>query len=260
MAIHRQAKKISHPVAGAGIHGGNQLLAALPRPAARRLIARCESVDLRFGEVLAEPGSEIRHVYFPTGGFVSLISSIDQRPRLEVGLIGSEGMLGVPVLLGVNMAPLRAQVQGAGPALRIDAAQFSNELARSADLRQVLNRYLYVRISQLSQMSACACFHVLEARFARWLLMTRDCAHSNEFHVTHELMAYMLGVRRVGITHAAGALQRRNLICYTRGRLTILDGVGLEAVSCTCYAAAKGTYAALLGINEASVPYRTDSG
>jgi Crp-like helix-turn-helix domain len=163
-------------------------------------------------------------------------------------------MLCVPLLLGVNMAPLRAQVQGAGPALRIEAAQFSNELTRSPALRQVLNRYLYVLMSQLSQMSACTRFHVLEARFARWLLMTRDRAQSNEFHVTHELMAFMLGVCRVGITHAAGALQRRKLICYTRGELTILDGAGLEAVSCRCYAAAKGTYAALIGVNEVSVP------
>jgi CRP-like cAMP-binding protein len=244
------AKKTIRPVAGSLIHTDNQLLAALAGTDAAGLIDRCERVHLPFGEVLAEPGAEIRHVYFPTGSFVSLISSIDRRERLEVGLVGAEGMLGVSLLMGVNVEPLRALVQGAGSALRIEAAQFLRELERSSTLRQVLNRYLYVLMSQLAQMARCTSFHVLEARFARWLLMTRDRAHSNEFRVTQEFMAYMLGVRRVGVTQAAGALQRRKLIRYTRGKLIILNNAGLEAASCACYASAKGMYAAVTGIND----------
>jgi CRP-like cAMP-binding protein len=244
------AKKIASPVVGTESHR-NLLLAALPGTEAPELIARCERVDLVFGEMLAEPGAVIRYVYFPTGGFVSLISTIDPRLQLEVGLVGTEGMLGIPLVMGVNVEPLRALVQGAGPALRMEAAQFSSELERSSALRQVLNRYVYVLMSQLTQMSACTNFHVLEARFARWLLMTRDRAHSNKFRVTQEFMAHMLGVRRVGVTHAAGALQRRKLIRYVRGNLIILNSAGLEAVSCACYAAAKGTYASIIGINHA---------
>jgi CRP-like cAMP-binding protein len=221
---------------------GNQLLAALPRKVSRGLIARCELVDLQFGAVVCEQGDRIQHVYFPIGGFISLISSLDHRPRLEVGLVGSEGMLGASLTLGVGVTPLRAIVQGGGTALRMGAAQFSRELQHSPALEEELKRYVYVLMGQLAQMAACTHFHVLDARLARWLLMTRDRAHSDEFYITQEFLAYMLGVRRVGITHAAGALQKRRLIRYTRGSMTILDGHGLEALSCECYAVAKHMY------------------
>jgi CRP-like cAMP-binding protein len=235
--------KASRPrIAAAVIARGNRLLGALPNRERRRVLERCEPVELVFGEVLYEQGARIHHVYFPTDSFISLISALGDRPKLEVGLVGAEGMLGATLLLGIHAAPLRALVQGAGPALRMDAAQFCREVKRSAALEREIKRYLYVLMSQLAQMAACTRFHDVEARLARWLLMTRDRAHSDEFYLTQEFIAYMLGVRRVGITQAANTLQKRRLIRYSRGNMTILDGHGLEAKSCECYATASDVY------------------
>lgn len=229
------------------VQATNQLLDALPPKDCEQLLSKCEHIELNFAEVLCRPGERISHVYFPTGSFISLVTPMDGKAGLEVGLIGNEGMLGLTLMLGVDVAPFHALVQGAGPALRMTAAAFLSELGQSATLQQKLKRYLYVSMSQLAQTAACTRFHVVEARLARWLLMTQDRAHSNYFHVTHVFLAYILGVRRVGITKAANALQKRKLISYQRGNITIIDRAGLEAASCGCYRADKESYARILG-------------
>ena len=225
----------------------NRLLAALPTTEQLHFLAGCETVELVFGDVLAEPGEPIRQVYFPAGSFISLVAKINGHARLEVGLVGYEGMLGVTFILGVEVSPLHAVVQGAGTALRMEVSLFEQELKKSLALQRLLKRYLYVELVQMAQTAACTHFHVVEERLARWLLMTQDRAHSNEFHVTHEFLAFMLGVRRVGVTTAATSLHNRKLINYSRGDVTILDRKGLEAASCGCYAADNATYVQMLG-------------
>jgi CRP-like cAMP-binding protein len=225
----------------------NHLIESLPSSSRSRLLAICEPVDLALGEVLGEVGTPTRHVYFPTIGFISLVTTIKGRPTLEVGMVGREGMLGTQLVLGVETAPLHAVVQGAGAAWRVGASEFSRELARSAALQRRLNRYVYVTMAQLASSASCLRFHQIGPRLARWLLMTQDRAHSDNFRLTHEFLAYMLGVRRVGITTAASILQREGLIHYRRGEIQILNRRGLKAAACSCYAADREAYVRSLG-------------
>jgi CRP-like cAMP-binding protein len=224
----------------------NRLLDDLPRRVHHDLLADCEHVELALGRVLAEPGKPIGHVYFPSESFISLVTEMGGGPSLEVALVGNEGMLGVPLVLGIGISPVHAVVQGAGAAWRMSAARFRRALVEGHALRRVLHRYLFVLMSQLGQTAGCTRFHVVEERLARWLLMTADRAHSETFYMTHELLAYTLGVRRVGVTCAASSLQKGNLIRYSRGDIAILDRKGLEKASCRCYRADLATYDRIL--------------
>ena len=220
----------------------NSLLAGLPEHSGRRMLADCELIQLDFAQALSVPGEPISHVYFPLDSFISLVTVLDDGARLEVGMVGSEGMLGTSLVLGVDISPQHALVQGAGTALRMSKAAFLSQCSQSGALRQAVYRYIYVLMSQLAQTAACSHYHLIEVRLARWLLLTRDRARSNRFRLTHEFLAFMLGVRRVGITEAASALQRRGLIDYRRGWIAILDGTGLEKASCRCYLQSNAIY------------------
>ena len=213
----------------------NRLLASLPRQSYRDLLQHLDPVTLVFGDVLYETGTRIREVYFPGKSVVSLLTVVDGHNALEVGLVGPEGMVGLPLALGVETSPVRALVQGAGGAMQMTAAHFRTALNASPPLQRSLSRYTHDLMAQITQTAACNRFHRVEARLARWLLMTRDRVGSGEFRQTHEFLSHMLGVRRVGVTQAASALQRRGLIDYARGNIRILNDAGLEAAACTCY-------------------------
>jgi CRP-like cAMP-binding protein len=224
----------------------NHLIELLPRKDRLRLLALCEPIQLVFAEVLCEAGQQTRFVYFPVDGFISLLAQSGDEQALEVGMVGREGMLGVQLSMGVATVPLHALVQGSGSAWRVPSRAFRGELTRSAALQRCIDRYVYVLMLQLTASASCLRFHEIGPRLARWLLMSHDRAGADTFRVTQEFLAYMLGVRRVGVTGAASALQRGKLIRYRRGELTILDRPGLEAAACSCYAANQQSYADLL--------------
>lgn len=225
----------------------NRLIDRLPRADRTHFLAACDTVDIEFGAALCEEGQPMRHVYFPLTGFISLMATVSGHPPIEMGLIGNEGMLGATLVLGVDNVPLRGVVQGPGTALRLTVPHFRRALSDSPRLQRTLNLYLYVLMAQLSQTAACTRFHLVEARLARWLLMTHDRAHANHFHLTHQWLADMLGVQRSAITLAAGALQSREFIRYSRGAIQILDRKKLEGVSCPCYGLIVDDYEQLLG-------------
>jgi CRP-like cAMP-binding protein len=220
----------------------NSLLAALPHAEYKRLLASLEPVTLKFGEVLQEPGVLIRHVYLPIDCVISLLTTVEDDKALLVGLVGHEGMVGIPLALGIHLSPTRALVQGAGTAMRMKSSAFRKEFLQSTSLQQAVHRYKHALTGQFAQSVACNQFHSLRARFARYLLMTADRARSREVRLTHNFLSRMLGVRRPGVTSAAGALEKRRLIQCGRGKITILDRKRLGASSCACYRIIKRMY------------------
>lgn len=213
----------------------NRLLASLPDDDQLHLAEKCEMVRVENGQLLSEPGQAMLHVYFPIDCLVSLLGVAQGRMTLEVGLLGREGMLGASLAQGDTAAQVRAVVQRSGRAYRMAASDFIAECERMESLQHLLHRYTGVLLAQAIQIAVCSRFHVLEARLARSLLITRDRLQSDKFHLTHEFLAHALGVRRVGVTKAASALQQQKLITYSRGNIEILDAAGLEAASCHCY-------------------------
>lgn len=232
------------PVSRRAPPAGNRLLASLPEADRARLSARCEQVTVAVGEVLYEPGQAIEHIYFPDDSLISLLAVAEGRMTLEVGSVGCEGMIGASAALGHDVAQVRAVVQRAGAAARIGRADFCEEFGRTAALQRLLYCYTDALLAQAIQIAVCSRFHMLEARLARSLLITRDRLQSEKFHLTHEFLAHALGVRRVGVTKAACALQQQKLISYSRGNIEILDPAGLKAASCRCYELVKDSGAA----------------
>jgi CRP-like cAMP-binding protein len=227
--------------AGAMQPASNRLLASLPEDDLAHLSSQIDIVRVEVGDVLYEPGQAMRYIYFPGDCLISLLAVAEGRMTLEVGSVGREGMLGASVALGHEMAQVRAVVQRSGNASRIASADFCAEFSRIESLQRLLYRYTDSLLAQAIQIAVCSRFHVLEARLARSLLITRDRLQSEKFHLTHEFLAHALGVRRVGVTKAASALQQQKLITYSRGNIEILDSAGLEAVSCRCYELVKDT-------------------
>lgn len=217
----------------------NRLLEELPVRTFNSVRTESELIELTAGNVVCEPGERIREVYFPTESFFSLVARVERDACLEVALVGDEGMIGVPLLLGDDTKRQQVLVQRSGRAWRMKADIFKRMTDTNRPLRRELHRYVLSRIAQVEQNAICASVHQLEARLARRLLMMQDRSHSNHFQVTQESLASMLGVRRSGVTCVASTFQRRNLIQYTRGTLTVLDRKGLEKRSCECYSVAR---------------------
>lgn len=217
----------------------NRLLATLPKKEYQRLLPQLKSTTLTFGDVLYDPGDTIKHVYFPNDSIISLLSAVAERSTLEVGMVGNEGMAGLPIFMGVNVSSTRALVQASGSAMRMTSAALRDEAKHLGSLHRLLHRYSHSLMTQISQSSACNRFHTVDARLGRWLLMTQDRVNLDEFRLTQDFMSNMLGVRREGVNKAAGALQTQKLIKYSRGIIRILNRPGLEAVSCDCYALIK---------------------
>ncbi|MEO7478190.1 MAG: Crp/Fnr family transcriptional regulator [Lysobacteraceae bacterium] len=225
----------------------NQLLMHMPKSDRQHLIERCDEVDLMQSDVLCERGDRINHVYFPIDCSISMTTPAGPNGGFELSMVGAEGMQGITLVLGIHVAPQRGLVQSSGSALRMTTAAFRSELASSRTLPRLLDRYLYVLMSQMAQAGICAQFHPVEARLARCLLVSCANTISEEIHLTHELLGFVLGARRESITEAAGALQEKLLIRYARGSIVILDREGLEAASCSCYDADRTSYAAMFG-------------
>jgi len=225
----------------------NRLLLALPPTVLDRLLPSLRRVDMPFRASLFLPAEPIATVYFPESGWVSLLLSLEDGDAAEVGLIGAEGMVGLPLLFGTDQGVTEAMVQSAGIALAMDADSFRRELGEHDAFGDLLLRYAAAFGTQVTMTAACNVRHLLEERLARWLLMSHDRAGGNEFPMTHEFLSTMLGVRRSGVTTAAGALQRAGLIHYEQSRIRVVDRPGLEAAACECHRAVRQEYQRLLG-------------
>ena len=225
---------------------GNRLLDDLPLQEFRRVVALCKLTNLPAGKIICEKGLYLSHVYFPLTACLSKVAEVPRHPPLGMVQIGSEGMLGATLILGVEVAPLRAIVQCPGTALCMEVRDFHDALLENPSLRVILGRYLYVLLEQLSQAAACTRFHDVETRLVRWLLLTHDRSHADQFHLTHQILADMLGVQRSAVTIAAGILQQNGLISYSRGEISILNRAGLEAKCCECYETVQLDYERLI--------------
>ncbi|WP_236037738.1 Crp/Fnr family transcriptional regulator [Belnapia arida] len=217
----------------------NRLLAALPAEDLAWLRPKLKLVELELRQTLASPEQRIEHVYFLETGWVSVLAPLDDGDSAEVGLAGVEGMTGWPVALGDDTAEFEVMVQCAGTAWRLTNADFRDALEASAALRDLMMRFVLAQHSQIAWTAACNGRHNIEQRLARWLLMAHDRSEGDTFPITHEFLSVMLGVRRAGVTVAAGMLQRAGMIRYGGGRMTITDRPGLEASCCECYGSAR---------------------
>ena len=225
----------------------NDLLASLHLQAYERILPDLQEVPLPQGEVLYRPDDAIDYVYFPSKGLISLVSTTEGGGTIEVGMVGKDGMVGLPQFLGSGRSPFLITVQMSGGARRMRADLFMAVSARQGSMHSVMLRYAYVMLTQITQSVVCNRFHSIDERFCRWLLMVQDCAGENSFALTQEFISQMLGVRRSGVTVAAGALQQKGLIKFTRGQITILDRQGLESSSCECYRIVREETQRLLG-------------
>jgi CRP-like cAMP-binding protein len=224
----------------------NHLLDALPAGAYERLASHLELVPMKLGEVLYESGVQLRYVYFPTTAILSLLYVMEDGASAEIAIVGNEGILGISLFMGGETTPSRAVVQSAGHAFRLKAALLKNEFGRFGPTMHLLLRYTQALITQMAQTAVCNRHHSVDQQLCRWLLLSLDRLQTNELSMTQELIANMLGVRREGVTEAAGKLQDAGLISYQRGRITVLDRPGLEARSCECYQVVKTEFDRLL--------------
>jgi CRP-like cAMP-binding protein len=233
--------------AGASDPTKNRLLAALPGDEYERILPHLGHVSFKLGEVVYESGGRMEHIYFPTAAIVSLLYLMENGASAEMGMAGKEGLIGVALFMGGNTMPNRAVVQSAGGAVRMRAQVLREEFARGGAFQRLLLRYTQALLTQMSQTAVCNRLHAIEQQLCRWLLLSHDRLDSDELVMTQELIANMLGVRREGVTAAAGRLQEQGLISYVRGRIQILDRPGLETSVCECYKVVRDEYERLLG-------------
>ena len=225
----------------------NRILSALPAGEYERLIPHLKPFTLEYKQVLHEPNKPLRYVYFPDEGVISMVSTMIDKPVVEVGLAGREGMVCVAVFLGANSTPHQGIVQVAGSAMRMKASVLREEFKRGGKLQELLLRYTQMQMIQIAQTAVCNRLHMIEGQLSRWLLMIHDRVDGDEFLLTQDIISLMLGVQRTGVTGAAGILQRKGMIRYVRGKITILDRQALEETACECYWIVKDAFDRLVG-------------